>query len=153
AMAVAVAAGFAYAIALTVGTPQNDDDVLFDHLLRAALWRQSHGVGRPFCACAPYIQTYPPNGEIGSLFTMVLGPGDRLVGLVQSLAYAVTVVGVVGLGRRLGLSRREAMFGGLLFATLPVVALEASTAQNDLVVASFLVAATFFLTQRAAASL
>ncbi|TML71493.1 MAG: DUF2029 domain-containing protein [Actinobacteria bacterium] len=144
-LATAVAAGVAYAVALTVVTPQNDDDVIFDHLLRAALWRQSHAVGHPFCACAPYIQTYPPHGEIGSLFAMVLGPGDRFVGLVQTVAYLVTTVGVVGLARRIGLSPREAVFGGLVFATLPIVVLQASTAQNDLLVASFLVAAVFFL--------
>src|SRR5207244_2662465 len=83
---------------------------------------------------------YPPHGEIGSLFAMVLGPGDRFVGLVQTVAYLVTTVGVVGLARRIGLSPREAVFGGLVFATLPIVVLQASTAQNDLLVASFLVA-------------
>ena len=42
----------------------------------------------------------------------------------------------------------EALVAGLLVATLPVIALQASTAQNDLVVASFLVAAVVLLLDR-----
>ena len=64
-------------------------DAIHDHLYRAALWKQNDAVGYPPCACAPYVNGYPPNGEIGVLFTMVLGAGDRFVGLVQTLAYVV----------------------------------------------------------------
>jgi 4-amino-4-deoxy-L-arabinose transferase-like glycosyltransferase len=52
---------------------------------------------------------------------------------------------VFGIARRIGLCRREALFGGLVVATLPILALQASSAQNDLVVASFLVAAVLLL--------
>ena len=44
---------------------------------------------------------------------------------------------------RIGLSARSALVGGLLFASLPLVALQAPTAYNDLVVASFLVIAAY----------
>jgi Glycosyltransferase family 87 len=55
------------------------------------------------------------------------------------------VLGVAALGRRIGLERHEAAFGALLFLTLPIVVLQASTTQNDLVVAAMLVAATVFV--------
>jgi hypothetical protein len=140
-----VLAGLAYAVVLTLTTPQNDIDTLYDHLWRAALWRQNHAVGYPQCSCAGYINGYPPNGEMQLLFTMVLGSTDRYVGLVQSFGFMAVVVGVAAVARRIGLARREALFGGLLMGTLPIVALQASTGQNDLDVAALLLAATVFL--------
>jgi 4-amino-4-deoxy-L-arabinose transferase-like glycosyltransferase len=148
----AVAAAFGYAVALGLATPQNDFDTLVDHLWRAGLWMQNHAVGYPDCSCAPYINAYPPHGEMGALATMALGGSDRYVALVQASAYVALAIGVVGVARRLGLGRREALLGSLLVATLPVIALQASTAQNDLVVAAFLVAAVAFLLERGRAT-
>jgi Glycosyltransferase family 87 len=148
-LGVAVGAGFAYAVALGLSTPQNDFDTIVDHLWRAGLWLRNHEVGYPDCACAPYINAYPPHGEMGVLATMALGGSDRYVGLVQASAHVALAIGVVGVARRVGLGRSEALLGGLLVATLPVIALQASTAQNDLVVAAFLVAAVVFLLEAA----
>jgi 4-amino-4-deoxy-L-arabinose transferase-like glycosyltransferase len=78
------------------------------------------------------------------LGTTLLSGGDRYVALPQLLAYAALTLCVFGLARRLGLGVPEALFGALAFATLPVVALQASGALNDLVVASFLAAAAVF---------
>ena len=144
-LAVAVAAVLAYAVALGLRTPQNDFDTLVDHLWRAGLWMQNRAVGYPECACAPYVNAYPPHSEMGGLATMVLGGSDRYVALVQGGAYVALAIGVVGVARGLGLGRPPALLGGLLVATLPVIALQASTAQNDLVVSSFLVAAVVLL--------
>ena len=144
-LGVAVVAGLGYAVALGLATPQNDFDTIFDHLWRAGLWRQNEAVGYPDCACAHYVNAYPPHGEMGVLATMVLGGGDRYVGLVQGAAYVALVTGVVGVARGIGLGRAEALLGALFVATLPIVALQASTAQNDLAVASFLVAAVVLL--------
>ena len=147
-IALAVATALVYAVALTLSTPQNDFDTIYDHLWRAVLWFSNRAVGYPDCACAPYINAYPPVGEMGATLTMVLGRADRYVALPQTVALLAIVVGVVGIGRRVGASRAEALLGGLLVATLPVIALQASTAQNDLIVASFLVAATALLLDR-----
>ena len=144
-LGVAVLLGFGYAVALGLSTPQNDFDSIVDHLWRAALWHENEAVGYPRCDCAPYVNADPPHGEMGLLATMVLGGADRYVALVQACAFAALAAGVVGVARGLGLSRREALLGALLVATLPVIALQASTAQNDLVVASFLVAASALL--------
>ena len=144
-LGVTVAAAFGYAVALGLGTPQNDFDTLVDHLWRAGLWLQDRAVGYPGCACAPYINAYPPHGEMGVLATMVLGGSDRYVALAQGAAYVALALGVVGVARGLGLARPQALLGGLLVATLPVIALQASTAQNDVVVGAFLVAAVVVL--------
>ncbi len=143
-----VALAFGYAIVLGLATPQNDFDTIYDHLWRAGLWFQNQALGYPDCACAPYINAYPPVGEIGPALTMTLGRADRYVALPQAASLLAIVVGVAGLGRRIGLARPRALMGGLLVATLAVFALQVSTAQNDLVVAAFLVAAALFLLDR-----
>ena len=144
-LGVAVLLAFGYAVVLGLSTPQNDFDSIVDHLWRAAVWRENEAVGYPRCDCAPYVNAYPPHGEMGLLATTVLGGTARYVALVQASAFVALAVGVVGVARGLGLSRREALLGALLVATLPVIALQASTAQNDLVVAAFLVAAVALL--------
>ena len=144
-LGVAVLLAFGYAVVLGLSTPQNDFDSIVDHLWRAAVWRENEAVGYPRCDCAPYVNAYPPHGEMGLLATTVLGGTARYVALVQASAFVALAVGVIGVARGLGLSRREALLGALLVATLPVIALQASTAQNDLVVAAFLVAAVALL--------
>ena len=76
--------------------------------------------------------------------SMVLSDGDRYVGLVQLLALAAACIAIVGIARRLGLSRAAALFGALAFATFTVVALQTPTALTDLVVASLLIVCAYF---------
>lgn len=152
-LAVAVALGTTYIGALAFFTPDNDWDALAYHLARASLWKQQHGLGYIDNADDWRLNLNPPNAEIGQLATMLLSGSDRYTALPQLLAYAALVLCVAGLARRLGLGTRDAMFAALAFATLPVAALQASGALNDLVVASFLTAAAFFALGTGLASL
>ena len=144
-LAIAVAIGLGYSAALGLLTPPNDWDAMTYHLARAAFWIQQHAVAYvPNSPFAP-INAYPPNAEIGALFTLILSRGDRFAGAVQFVALLATASGTYGIGRRIGLDAPGALFGALAFLTLPVVVLQSWTALNDIVVASFLVAATYFL--------
>ena len=143
-LAIVVALGATYTAALAFFTPTNDGDALAYHLPRAAFWRQEHAVG--YIANAVYgpLNAHPPISELGQLATMVLSGLDRYVALPQLSAYVALAVAVAGLARRVGLDHAEATFAALLFATLPVVVVQASGALNDLVVASFLATAIVF---------
>jgi hypothetical protein len=143
-LALGVACGLVYTIALALLLPANEGDALAYHLARAAFWNQEHGVGYVANAVDQRLNVNPPNAEIGQLLTMLLSGNDRYVALPQLAAYGALVLSVAGLARRIGLSPREATFGALVFATLPIAAVQASSALNDLVVASFLVAAVLF---------
>ena len=143
-LALAVAVGTAYSAALALLTPVNEGDSLAYHLARAALWKQDHAVGYVANASDLRLNVSPPNAEIGQLATMLLAGNDRYVALPQLAAYGALVLCVAALARRLGLTVPEALFGALAFATLPVVAVQASGALNDLVVASFLAIAVLF---------
>ena len=144
-LAVAVALGALYVTALAFFTPMNDWDALSYHLARAALWKQEHGLGYLDVPHDSRLNHNPPNAEIGQLATMLLAGSDRYVALPQLASYAILCLAVAGLARRIGLEAREAVFAALVFATLPLLVLQATGALNDLVVASFLAAAVVFV--------
>jgi hypothetical protein len=144
-LAVVVLGAFGYVAALIVGTAPNDYDVLWYHLARAAFWKQQHAIAYIPGANDARLNGFPPNAEIADSFTMILGKTERFVGFVQLSALVATTVAVAGIARRIGLSVRQALFGALLFATLPVVMLQSATALNDLVFGSFLACCAYFL--------
>jgi hypothetical protein len=144
-LAVVVGLGLAYIIALIVGTPPNGWDPANYHLARAGFWLQSGGLGYIRDAYDQRLNFNPPNGEIGFAFVLGVTQEENLVGFVQFFAALACAVGIFALARRSGLQRAEAVFGGLVFLSLPLVALQSSGAKNDLIVASYLVGAALFL--------
>ena len=142
-LAVAVAICGTYVLALAFFTPSLEWDSLAYHLPRAAFWAQQHAVAYVPNASDPRLNGNPPGAEIGLLATMLWSDGDRYVALPQLVAVAMLAVAIVGSARRIGLSRGQAIFGALLFAALPLVAIQASTTYNDLVVAGFLVVCVY----------
>jgi Glycosyltransferase family 87 len=142
-LAAAVLAGLAYELALALFTPENDGDGLQYHLTRAALWRQQHAIGYVAGAEDLRINAFPPGAEILTAFTMTLSGSVRYVGLVQYTAMLACAVAAYGIGRRIGLEPAPSAYGALLFLTLPIVALQASSSFNDIVVASWAAAAAF----------
>ena len=133
-----------YLLLVSLTFPQSLPDTLTYHLPRAALWKQQHAVAYVLDVPDNRIDAFPPVAEIETTASMVLSDGDLYVGLVQLIALAGASGAIVGIARRLGLSRRAALFGALAFATFTVVALQAPTALNDLVVASLLVVCAYF---------
>jgi hypothetical protein len=143
-LAACLVVGTAYVGALAFLTPSNDMDALEYHLARAALWKQEHGLGHVTAVDDARVNLFPPNAEIGQLATMLLTGRDRYAALPQLGAYIVLVLSVAGLARRASLGVNEAAFAALAFATLPVVVVQAPSAMNDLVVASFMTTAAYF---------
>src|SRR5581483_3185660 len=119
-------------------------DALTYHLSRAAAWHQNGSLGF-FPAHTPRENFLPANAEIQILYTMVFTHGDRLAALPQLAAQLALLVAIFGIARRLGFARANAAFASLLFATLSEVVLEATTAQNDLVVTAYVLVAAYFL--------
>ena len=143
--AIVVALALAYVLALIAGTPPNGWDPLNYHLARAAFWLQSGHIGYIDSAYDERLNFNPPNGEIGLAFVLGVTRHENLAGLVQFFAAAACAVGVFALARRIGLGRKEATFGALLFLTVPIVLLQSSGVKNDVIVGSFLLAAAVFL--------
>jgi hypothetical protein len=153
ALAGVVTLSFAYELFLSLSVPPNNSDSLTYRLSRAAYWLQHgglHWIPSPHTARQ---NEFPPNGELEQLYTLVLLRGDRAPALAQLAASAALAVAVAGIARRLAFSRPASAFAGLIFATLAEVALQSSSTQNDLVTASFVAAAAFFLRSRVSAEL
>jgi hypothetical protein len=144
-LTIIAAAGFGYSVAMGIWVPQVEDDVLTYHLVRAPLWWQHHGITYLVGTFDLRNNAYPPGGEVGALTTMTLAGNDYFVALDQMLSALALSIGTVGIATRIGLPRRQALFGGLLVVTLPLVALQAGTAMSDLVVAAFLLSSALFL--------
>jgi hypothetical protein len=144
-LTVIAALALSYSVILAIGVAPNDWDALTYHLPRAALWKQQHAIGLFAHPNDFRLNVNPPIGEIGQLFVLTVGGGDRLVDLLQLGALLATSTAVYATARRIGLDARAGVFGGLAFTLLPLPLLQASSALTDLVVASFLVAAACFL--------
>jgi hypothetical protein len=144
-----VAVGLVYELVLALTVPANNWDALTYHLTRVAGWRQADGVHWIANAPTGRINEFQPLAEQLILFLFVAG-STVLYALPQYVAQLAILVAVYGAARRLGYDARASARGTALVAMLSLVALETTTAQNDLVAASFPAAAAFFLLGRAA---
>jgi len=144
-LGLAVALAFAYSVAMGTWVPQVEDDELTHHLVRAQLWWQHHGITYLHAIVDFRNNGYPPGGEVGPFATMVLAGNDYFVALDQIFAALALAVGAAGISRKLGFDKAQAVFGGLLVLSLPIIALQVGTGMSDLVVGAFLLAAAFFL--------
>ena len=122
-------------------------------MTRAILWIEQDSIGGISAVTDSRINDLPPDAEIAQGATMLLSGSIRFVGLVQLTSLLVAVVAIYGTGSRIGLERRQAALGALVFPTLTVVALQAPAALNDLVVAALAVTAAFFTLGRSSAEM
>ena len=152
-LAIAVAVAGVYLAAAAFLTTPNDWDGLTYHETRALLWDAQGRVGYVPSGNDPRLDGNPPVSEIGLYAALVLPHSERFAALPQFVALWASLLAVVPIARRLGLPRAASAFGGLVFATLPVVLLHGAAVLNDLVVASFLLVAAGFLAGRSRAEL
>ena len=92
-LVVTVGLGFAYIVALIVGTPPNGWDPANYHLARAAFWLQSGGLGYIRDAYDQRLNFNPPNGEMGFAFVLGVTHEENLVGFVQFFAALACATG------------------------------------------------------------
>jgi hypothetical protein len=131
----------AYELLLGLTVPPNNFDSLWYHLPRAVAWLQSHGYGWIANAPADILNTRQPVAEQELLFLFAATGKAQLYALPQYVAELAILLAVYGIARRLGYGVAASACSSALLATFTLVMLEASTAQNDLVAASFPVVA------------
>jgi hypothetical protein len=137
-----------YELMLGVTVPPNNGDALGYHMAKAAAWAQEGGIHWIPDAPTVRMNAFQPLAEQELLFLFVAWGSGALFALPQLLAEVAILVAVYGAARRLGFEVRAAACAAFLLATFSVLALEASTAQNDLVAASFPAAAMCLLLGR-----
>ena len=125
-----LAALLALSLIVAFGAPPNTPDVLAYHLPRQLMWLQQGGV-QHFVTADERALMMPPFAEVVQAHAMLLAGGDYWANFLQWFAYALGAVVVSLLARELGANRRGQILAALVFATMPMAYLEASSAKND----------------------
>ena len=143
---VAVAAvALGYELLLALGVPPTNWDSLTYHLARVAAWKQHDGIYWIPNAPTARMNEFQPLAEQEILFLFVATGTTVLYALPQYVGELAILAAVYGASRRLGFGARASACSAALLATFSLVALEATTAQNDLVSASFSISAACLL--------
>jgi Dolichyl-phosphate-mannose-protein mannosyltransferase len=147
----------AAAIALTTAVialvaPPNNWDSMTYHLSRVEHWRVHHSVAH-YPTNVTWQLYLNPWAEFAILQFQTLGFGsDRLANLVQWFAFVGSMVSVSLLVRILGGASFAQSLAALVVATTPMIILQSTSTQNDLVCGFFVVTAVYFLFERLATS-
>jgi len=88
---------------------------------------------------------YPKVATVLHLYAYLTSGFTCLTQLVQFIAYLIGMLAVYGICRQLGQRRQAAAFAGGIFGLLIICLTEASTAQNDLILTTFIGAALYFV--------
>ncbi|HMK08559.1 MAG TPA: hypothetical protein VK449_05960 [Anaerolineales bacterium] len=126
--------------------PPNNVDSLLYHMARVVHWAQDHSL-RHYATARDHQLLKPIAAETMILHLRLLWGSDHPANLVQwfamigSIVGAVTVAGGLG-GRRVGL-----LLTAAFVATIPMGILQATSTQNDYVVALWAIATAFLVTQ------
>ncbi|HEY5730070.1 MAG TPA: glycosyltransferase family 39 protein, partial [Anaerolineales bacterium] len=143
-LALFVSLAYAFALAQIIYIPQNNVDSLSTHLSRIGFWRQL-GSFLPWSTTMLTQVWYPVNAQLQTYWTLLFLGGDQLVGSVQWLAALVSAVGAHSMARFYGYNLRQSVFAALVFLSFPLIALQSTTTQTDLVTTVFFISAVYFL--------
>ena len=125
-------------LVIAIVAPPNTWDAMTYHMSRVAHWAQNGTVATYATHNARQIHM-APGAEFAILHLQVLTGGDRLANLVQWLALVGCAVGASVIARGLGAGPRGQLFAAALCGSLPMAILQATSTQNDLVTALWLV--------------
>ena len=151
ALGVVVGGALVYQLFIVLSTPPNNWDSMSYHLPRAAEWLQRARVEYVPDPPTERINALQPGSELEILWTLAFLGRDTAAALPQLLAEVASLVGVYAIARRIGFGRPDSVFASLLAGTLTQVALQSVTTQNDLLAASFVVAAAALVLGRSRA--
>jgi 4-amino-4-deoxy-L-arabinose transferase-like glycosyltransferase len=126
-------------LVIAIVAPPNTWDAMTYHMSRVAHWAQNGTVATYATHNARQIHM-APGAEFAILHLQILTGGDRLANLVQWFAFVGCIVGASVIARGLGAGPRGQFFAAALCGSLPMAVLQATSTQNDLVAALWLVA-------------
>ncbi|WP_392531366.1 ArnT family glycosyltransferase [Nostoc sp. C117] len=124
--------------------PPNNWDSMDYHMSRVAYWIQNHSVAHYPTSYTPQLYQNPWS-EFVFLHFQILSGGDYFANLVQWLSMIGCIIGVSLIAKELGGDLRGQIFSAVVTVTIPMGILQASSTQNDYVVAYWVVALTYYL--------
>jgi len=139
-----VVLAYAFLVVLIRYVAPNTHDSLTIHLDRVGYWLQ-HGSLLPWQAFDMRPVIYPVNASLLLYWTVLFWGSDQLAGLSQWGAGIVLFLCVFGLARLIGATRVQSAFAAGMFACFPLILMQGSSTQIDLVAAALFVPAVYFL--------
>jgi hypothetical protein len=131
-----VGVAWTYQAILALTVPPNTWDALTYHMARVAAWFHHGGVFWIPDAPTDRLNEFQPGGEELGLALVAVAHDPRPYAIPQFLAGCTLIASAGVSSRALGFSREATAFAMLLAATVPMVVMQATTAQNDLVAAA-----------------
>ncbi|HHW57160.1 MAG TPA: hypothetical protein GXX15_05740 [Clostridia bacterium] len=92
-----------------------------------------------------WVNWYPKNTEMLFLWNMVFLKSDKIAGITQFIFALVGIIGIYGIGRKLGIDNYYSLCGGLMFLLTPVVFIQAKTAYIDVAFSVMVIMALNYL--------
>jgi Dolichyl-phosphate-mannose-protein mannosyltransferase len=132
----------ATALVAAASAPNNWDSMTY-HLSRVMHWIQNQSVAHYPTNIVRQI-ALNPWAEFALMHLQILSAGDSLANFVQWSAMAGSVIGVTLIASELGADLRAQACAAVVAATIPMGILQASSTQNDYVVAFWLVCFVYF---------
>jgi 4-amino-4-deoxy-L-arabinose transferase-like glycosyltransferase len=134
-----------FLVALTaVASAPNNWDAMEYHLPRVVEWISNRGV--QFYPTIDWSQlNQAPFAEYAMLHIDLLSGSDRLLALVQWLAYLGCILGAALVAQELGGGRQARILAAVFTATIPSALLGASSTKNDCVGAYWILLAVYLL--------
>lgn len=140
ALAFAVASACLLALVAFAAAPNTWDSMTY-HLSRVMHWQQDRSLA--FYATSVQRQlSFGPLAEMTLLHFQILAGDDRIANFVQWFAMLGCVIGATLIAKHLGGDMSAQVLAGVATVTLPMVILEATSTQNDLVMALWCVCFT-----------
>lgn len=134
---------YAYSFFLGWKVAPNTYDSVTTHAVRVVYWLQ-HGNLLPWNSPRYTQLSYPINAQLQMLWSAQFLNSDKLFFMVQYLGAIITILCVIGIARLMKFSRAQSLFAGLIFATFPLIWMQSSTTQNDLIAAGVFLPVIYF---------
>ena len=129
---------------IAIKSPVNNNDSLQYHMSRVMHWVQDQGLQHYATAFIPQL-IHPIWSELAILNFHLLSGSDKFAALIQWLSLVGAILGVSAIARLLGARRIWQWVAVAFVVSLPTGILEASSTQNDYVVAFWLVCLLYFI--------
>ena len=124
--------------------PPNTWDSMTYHMPRVLHWINNNNVS--FYPTEIARQNYQmPLAEFAIMHLQILTGGDWYANLVQWMSFLVLICLGAVVAAELGLGKKLQLITAIIIATIPMVILQASSTQNDLVVSVFLMSFVLFM--------
>ena len=132
-------------LALVIFVAPHEWDSMTYHLPRMAHYLQQNNLGY-FDADYWAQVVHPKNSTLLLLYTfLILGHNENLTQIIQYFSYWVVIISIYGVVRKTGLSRVQGIFSALVGSLLIDAVMQATTTQNDLILAAYFASTVYFL--------